>query len=119
MGLLLATLASAWPLWVEHEPQRFDEENTKMNEIDKMKAMFADGSGFGDPDARRDAEIKLQTLLAERQDRTARQMNILTMILVIVASLEIGLHAYEIWENESVEQAGPAYVAQGAPSADP
>ena len=89
-----------------------------MKNIEKLKAMFADGTGFGDPDARHNAELQLQTLLAERQDRTARQMNILTVVLVLVAIIEIALHAYDIWGNKCVEQGVAPYVAQGAPSGE-
>jgi hypothetical protein len=59
--------------------------------------MFADGTGFGDPEARRNAELRLQTLLVERQDKTARQMNILTILLVIIAFIEVAFRAFEIW----------------------
>jgi hypothetical protein len=34
--------------------------------------MFADGNGYGDPEARRNAELRLQILLARQQERTAR-----------------------------------------------
>jgi hypothetical protein len=69
----------------------------KKKEIEDLKAMFSDGSGFGDPDARANAELRLQTLLVERQDQTARQMNILTVLLVVFALAEAWMHAYEIW----------------------
>ena len=67
------------------------------NEIEDLKAMFSDDSGFGDPDARANAELRLQTLLVEKQDKTARQMNTLTVLLVIFALAESVLHAFEIW----------------------
>jgi hypothetical protein len=41
-------------------------------EIQSLLDMFADGSGYGDPEARRNAELRLQILLARQQDRTAR-----------------------------------------------
>jgi hypothetical protein len=66
------------------------------NEIEDLKAMFSDGSGFGDPDARRNAELRLQTLLVERQDRTASQLNRLTLLLVIAAFLNAVLLAIQI-----------------------
>lgn len=66
------------------------------NEIEDLKAMFSDGSGFGDPDARANAELRLQTLLVERQDKTARQMNWLTGFLVVFALAEIVLHVIDI-----------------------
>jgi hypothetical protein len=42
------------------------------NEIQNLLNTFADGSGYGDPDARRNAELRLQILLAKQQERTAR-----------------------------------------------
>ncbi len=69
----------------------------KKNDIEELKAMFSDGSGFGDPEARRNAELRLQTLLVEKQDKMARQMNILTLVLVVVAVVEAALHTIEIF----------------------
>jgi len=66
-------------------------------EIKELKTMFADGSGFGDPDARRNAELRLQTLLVERQDRTASQLNRLTLLLVLAAFLNALLLAIQIF----------------------
>ncbi len=40
--------------------------------IQNLLDMFADGSGFGDPEARRNAELRLQIFLARQQERTAR-----------------------------------------------
>lgn len=68
----------------------------KKNEIEELKAMFSDGSGFGDPEARSNAELRLQTLLVEKQDKMAKQMNILTLVLVVVAVVEAVLHVIEI-----------------------
>lgn len=42
------------------------------DEIESLLDMFADGSGYGDPEARRNAELRLQIILAKRQERTAR-----------------------------------------------
>ena len=42
------------------------------DEIQSLLDMFADGSGYGDPEARRNAELRLQILLARRQEHTAR-----------------------------------------------
>ena len=42
------------------------------DDIQSLLEMFADGSGYGDPDARRNAELRLHILLAKRQERTAR-----------------------------------------------
>lgn len=69
----------------------------KKNEIEELKAEFSDGTGFGDPGARSNAELRLQTLLVENQDKMARQMNILTWVLVVVAVVEAALHTIEIF----------------------
>lgn len=66
-------------------------------DIEDLKSMFIDGSGFGDPDARRDAELRLQTLLIERQDRTAKQLNRLTLLLVLAAFASTILVAIQIF----------------------
>lgn len=66
-------------------------------EIEELKSMFSDGSGFGDPDARRNAELRLQTLLVERQDRTAAQLNRLTLLLVVATFLNAFLLAIQIF----------------------
>jgi len=65
--------------------------------IEELKSMFSDGSGFGDPDARRNAELRLQTLLVERQDRTAAQLNRRTLLLVVVAFINALLLAIQIF----------------------
>ncbi|MHB1155505.1 MAG: hypothetical protein ACYC26_01570 [Phycisphaerales bacterium] len=39
------------------------------NEIQELLVMFSDGSGYGDPDARRNAELRLQALLAQSQKK--------------------------------------------------
>lgn len=45
----------------------------KKDETDKLLEMFNDGSGFGDPDARRNAEMRLQVLLAKGQQKAANR----------------------------------------------
>ena len=32
------------------------------DELEKVENMFSEGTGFGDPDARRNAELRLQTI---------------------------------------------------------
>ena len=56
------------------------------NEIQNLLDTFADGSGFGDPDARRNAEVRLQLLLAREQQRTAFKLNWLTFLLASLAN---------------------------------
>ena len=67
------------------------------NEIQELLKMFADGSGFGDPDARRNAEQRLQVLLAQEQQKTAARMNWLTFFLVVVGLLQVAMLAFQVW----------------------
>ncbi len=59
--------------------------------------MFADGSGFGDPDARRNAEQRLQVLLAKEQQKIANRLNWFTLLLVIVGLLNVAVLAFQVW----------------------
>jgi len=67
------------------------------NEIQELLSMFADGSGFGDPDARRNAEQRLQVLLAKEQQKTAFRLNWLTFLLVVVGLLNVAVLAFQVW----------------------
>ncbi len=67
------------------------------NEIQELLEMFADGAGFGDPDARRNAEQRLQVLLAQEQQKTATRLNLLTFFLVIVGLLSVVVLIFQIW----------------------
>jgi len=66
-------------------------------ELDEMMAMFAEGSGFGDPEARRNAELRLQLLLAQLQSKTASRLNLLTFLLVVVGLLNAAVLAVQVW----------------------
>jgi hypothetical protein len=67
------------------------------NELTEALAMFADGSGFGDPEARRNAELRLQVALASQQGRTASRLNFLTTLLVLVGLLQVLVLAVQVW----------------------
>lgn len=67
------------------------------NELENMLTLFADGSGFGDPEARRNAELRLQVLLAQQQGKTASRLNLLTFLLVVVGLLNAGVLAFQVW----------------------
>ena len=56
-------------------------------------------AGFGDPDARRNAEIRLQLLLAREQQRTASKLNWLTFLLVVVGVLQALILAFQVWHK--------------------
>lgn len=67
------------------------------NEIQDLLDMFANGSGYGDPDARRNAEQRLQVLLARGQQKTASRLNWLTFLLVVVGFLNVAVLAFQVW----------------------
>lgn len=58
-------------------------------ELQELVATFSEGNGFGDPEARRNAEIRLQVLLANEQQRTGARLNWLTFFLVVVGLLNV------------------------------
>ena len=67
------------------------------NDVQEMLQMFADGSGFGDPEARRNAELRLQAALAQQQGKTAARLNVLTFLLVVVGLLQVFVLAFQVW----------------------
>ncbi|HMR42686.1 MAG TPA: hypothetical protein PKC40_02590 [Saprospiraceae bacterium] len=68
-------------------------------QIKEVENMFSDGSGFGDPDARKNAELRLQTLLSKQQMNTANQLNLITWILAIATVLNVILVAIQVIKN--------------------
>ncbi len=66
-------------------------------ELANITEMFADGSGFGDPEARRNAEIRLEVALSQQQGKTAARLNFLTGLLVIVGLLQLVILAFQVW----------------------
>jgi hypothetical protein len=44
------------------------------NELQEMLSIFSEGSGFGDPDARLNAEQRLQVLVAMEQQKIAKRL---------------------------------------------
>jgi hypothetical protein len=67
------------------------------DELQKMEALFGEGTGFGDPEARRNAELRLQMLLAQQQSKTATRLNLLTLLLVVVGLLDVVIIAIQVW----------------------
>lgn len=59
------------------------------SELDKLLDTFAEGSGYGDPNARRNAELRLQVLLAKEQQRSSTRLNWITLALVGVGLLQV------------------------------
>lgn len=66
-------------------------------ELQDILEMFADGTGFGDPEARRNAELRLQAVLAEQQRKTAVRLNLLTALLVVVGFLQAVILGFQVW----------------------
>jgi len=69
------------------------------DELQELRNMFADGSGFGDPDARRNAELRLQVCLAEQQLRNGARLNVLTFISVVVGLLQFVLVGFQVLDK--------------------
>jgi hypothetical protein len=67
------------------------------DELTNLVEMFADGSGFGDPEARRNAEIQLQAELSRQQGKIAARLNLLTGLLVVVGLLQVAILAFQVW----------------------
>jgi hypothetical protein len=66
-------------------------------ELQDLLEMFAPGTGFGDPEERRNAELRLQVALAEQQRKTNVRLNLLTALGVIIALLQAVIAAYQVW----------------------
>jgi hypothetical protein len=69
------------------------------DEMQELLDMFKDGSGFGDPDARRNAEQRLRVLLAQGQQKAANRLNWFTFLLVVVGLLNVTVLAVQIWRK--------------------
>jgi hypothetical protein len=67
------------------------------DEMQELLDMFEVGAGFGDPEARRNAEQRLQVLLAKGQQRAASRLNWLTFLLVVVGLLNVTVLAFQVW----------------------
>lgn len=67
------------------------------NEIQELLDQFREGNGFGDPDARLNAEQRLQVLLAREQQKIGTRLNWLTFFLVVVGLLNVVVLAFQVW----------------------
>jgi len=63
--------------------------------LKELMQMFQDGSGFGDPEARRNAELRLQVLLAEGQRKTQVRLGIL---MFLVSLFNVLILAFQLWD---------------------
>ena len=70
-----------------------------MSVLDVRSALepFAEGNGFGDPEGRRNAELRLQAAMAAQQGKTAARLNVLTAMLVVVGVLQVAILAFQVW----------------------
>ena len=66
-------------------------------ELEEMLDRVADGSGYGDPDARLNDDQRTQILIAKQQSQIAKRLNLLTMLLVIVGVLNVAVIAAQLW----------------------
>jgi len=66
-------------------------------DIQELLDRVADGTGYGDPDARLNDERKLQIYLAREQSKTGTRLNWLTLLLVIVGLLNVAVLAFQVW----------------------
>lgn len=80
-------------------PLHIEAAMTQKKEIQELLGMFEDGNGFGDPDARRNAEQRLQIFLAQEQQKTAAKLNQITFFLVVVGLLQVVVLAVQVWKN--------------------
>ena len=66
------------------------EKGDNMGDVQSLLEFFRDDIGC-DPELRKNAEIRLQVLLAQQQSKTASKLNILTFLLVIVGLLNAAI----------------------------
>lgn len=66
-------------------------------DIQELLDRVAEGSGYGDPDARLNDDRKLQVLLAQEQSKIGTRLNWLTFFLVLVGLLNVAMLAFQIW----------------------
>ena len=66
-------------------------------DIQELLDRVADGSGYGDPDARLNDDRKLQVILAQEQSKIGNRLNWLTFFLVLVGLLNVVMLAFQIW----------------------
>ena len=71
--------------------------NMVKKDIQELLDRVADGSGYGDPDARLNDDRKLQVLLAQEQSKIGNRLNWLTFFLVLVGLLNVVMLAFQIW----------------------
>jgi len=68
-------------------------------QIQELLDSFGDGAGYGDPDARRNAELRLQIFLAKERGKIGTRLNWLTFFLVVVGLLNVILIAIQVYSK--------------------
>lgn len=68
-------------------------------EIQELLDRVADGSGYGDPDARLKDDRKLQVYLVREQSKIGTRLNWLTFCLVLVGLLNVVMLAIQFWRK--------------------
>jgi len=66
-------------------------------DIQELLDRVADGTGYGDPDARLNDDRKLQVFLAQEQFKIGTRLNWLTFFLVVVGLLNVALLVFQVW----------------------
>jgi hypothetical protein len=69
------------------------------DELEKVENMFSEGNGFGDPDARRNTELRLQTIQSKLQLKTSKQLNLITWILAIATIINVLLVIFQTFSS--------------------
>jgi hypothetical protein len=88
-------LVVCFPMIVE-SPQWIVSAMSK-KDIQELLDRVADGTGYGDPDARLNDERKLQIFLAQEQSKVGIRLNWLTFFLVVVGLLNVAVLAFQVW----------------------
>ena len=68
------------------------------DELQELLDRVADGSGYGDPDARLNDDRRMQILIARQQTRILSWQTRLTGALVVVGLLQVVEVAVQIWK---------------------
>lgn len=66
-------------------------------DIQELLDRVADGTGYGDPNARLNDDRRLQVFLAQEQSKTGIRLNWLTFFLVVVGLLNVAVLAFQVW----------------------
>lgn len=64
--------------------------------LEKQKSMFADGAGFGDPSAQRNAELNISVTLAEIEIENGKRIKRIEWLAFIFAFIQT---AFTIWDH--------------------